>query len=42
VHGLASGQKPSQAKPSQISWPEIGFGLALEFNSQSQASKLWL
>jgi hypothetical protein len=45
VHGLASGQKPShtgQAKPSQMSWPEAGFGLALEFRSQSQASKPWL
>ena len=37
--------KPShtgQAKPSQMSWPEVGFGLALEFKSQSQASKPWL
>ena len=37
--------KPShtgQAKPSQMSWPEAGFGLALEFRSQSQASKPWL
>ena len=37
-------QAKSQAKPSQMSWPEAGFGLALEFRSQSQASKplLWM
>jgi len=27
VHGLASGQKPSQARPK--SWPSHSFGLAL-------------
>jgi len=33
-------QAKSQARPSQMSWPADGFGLAPDLRSQSQANKI--